>query len=115
MNKAFTFRTHYLASFDFGFSEQRKKLAKSGRVIGLLVVDEESGEGEVVLDKRFLKYNALFVTDVVSDFCFLLERENQRRIFERSEYIIARENSEPETYSAPLSVSEPSKGRVPPS
>lgn len=87
MEKAFTFHTHYLAASNFGVPEDRKKIAKRGRVVGLLIVDEENVEGEVVLDKSLLKNDRLFMADVLSDFCGLIEREFNIRLDEFNDEI----------------------------
>jgi hypothetical protein len=115
MNKAFTFRTHSLALSAFGDTKERRDHAKRGRIVGFLIADEDNGEGEVILEKDFLKNDNLFVCDVMGDFVNLLHNEHDERLRQfNKEYgpVVA---SALNLYHEPDEESEPSKGRVPPS
>lgn len=115
MNKSFTFHTHCLALSDFGDTKERRYKAKKGRIVGFLIADEDNGEGEVVLEKDFLKRDNLFVCDVMGDFFNLLHHEHDERLRQfNKEYgpVVAGILN---LYREPDEESEPSKGRVPPS
>ncbi|MFM2150273.1 MAG: hypothetical protein RLZZ187_2579 [Pseudomonadota bacterium] len=64
-----------LAAREWGQQRERRRHANGGRILGLLVWNEEAGEGEVLLVPGFTRADGVFGKDALSDWCGLLERE----------------------------------------
>ena len=60
--KKWTFRTHRLVDVEAMNKSVKKRrlMAKRGRVIGLLIWDDQSEESEVVLEKKFFDHDSVW-------------------------------------------------------
>ena len=64
-----------LAAREWGNKRERRRDAKEGHVFGVLVLNPETGEAEVLLHPSFGRYDWLTKADALSDVTGLLERE----------------------------------------
>ena len=64
-----------LAAREWGNKRERRRDAKGGHVFGVLVLNPETGEAEVLLHPSFSRADWLTKADALSDVTGLLERE----------------------------------------
>ena len=74
-----------LAARDWGNKKERMKDAKGGFIVGFLVWNDETYEGEVMLSPAILKADWLTKADMLSDFNGLLSREYEAALPSSSE------------------------------
>lgn len=65
----------HLAASDWGNRKERRKDVADGVVMGVLILNHETGEGEVLLKRSFKASDWLLKADAISDWKGLLERE----------------------------------------
>ena len=70
-----SFRRWPLAAPEYGEMKQRRKEAKAGQVLAVLVWDDEVGEGEVYLSRDLIKLKPLSAMDALQDWKGLLSHE----------------------------------------
>lgn len=64
-----------LAAREWGDRRERRGQAKRGRVLGVLIWNDDVGEGEVLLVPGFELADGLLAKDALSDWGGLLDRE----------------------------------------
>jgi hypothetical protein len=78
LRRVISLQKYKLAAPEFGDMEERRALADGGEILGVLLNDPESVDGEVVLSKTFMLSGELAKLDILSDWIGLLQREYDR-------------------------------------